>query len=96
MTIFDARQAERLAERGKNLAADSRPELVALAKSIAHSLPQPVSMDDVAREMLAMGLEPSALGNAAGCLFRGWKAVGFIKSERVSTHGRMIRTWERQ
>lgn len=95
MTIFDAALADRLAMEGKSKAAAARPVLLARARHHAHTLPEPVSMDSVAAAMLAEGLDPQALGNASGTVFQGFRAVGFVKSERVSTRGRMIRLWEK-
>jgi hypothetical protein len=98
-TLFDLNEGNRLRVTGSILARDSRSELFAIARGLAVNLAREhgtVSYDDVYREMVASGMSPELMGNAAGSLFRGnefqftgqWK-----RSERISNHARVIRVW---
>lgn len=96
--LFDAAEAERRKDAGIALASEGRAALLGHAQEIAYRLARwhgTVSMDMVAMELSAEGIDPSSLGNAAGAVFKGaaWECTGFIKSVRASTHGRTIRTW---
>jgi hypothetical protein len=53
-----------------------------------------VHADDVAIWMANRGMDYAALGNAAGSVFRGMEWTGrVVRSERPSTHGRILRVW---
>lgn len=96
--LFDAAEAERRKEAGIAVACAGRAPILDHAQEIAYRLARwhnTVSMDMVAAELAAEGIDPAALGNAAGAVFKGgaWECTGFIKSVRASTHGRAIRTW---
>jgi len=103
MTLFDHAAAERLKAEGMARAAASRPALLAAAQHVAQRLAAlhgEVDSDMVAREMEAGGIDYAALGNAAGSVFKNppegfrWEWTGGVRtSERVSTHGRVIRVW---
>jgi hypothetical protein len=80
MNLFDSAEAERRKEAGMAMAAAANAQLLA---------------DDVALEMHRLGLDYQSLGNAAGSVFRGrfeWTG-NVVASDRVSTHGRMIKVW---
>lgn len=95
-TILDPEQLAK--EQGMSLAASVRPLLLRLAQDVAERLAQErgvVTADDVFEWLEANGHKPSALGNAAGLLFRGpqWEPCGFTESRRKGNHRRMIRQW---
>ena len=102
-TLFDALEAERRKEQGMAAAASLpfRKALLAIAQShalrIAHERSE-VTSDDVyaAMEMESPG-SWTALGNAAGSVFRhpGLRFSGrYAQSRRPSSHARMVKVWE--
>jgi hypothetical protein len=98
MNLFDAAEAERLKLHGKAVAAQSRSELLGLARVYALMLVRrngTVHADDVAGAMANDGLNYADLGNAAGSVFDcSFQWTGqVIRSLRPSTHGRIVRVW---
>ena len=98
MNNFDYAEAQRRKEIGMHQAAEARPALLADAQTIAKRVAlrwEVVTSDDVAAEMMAVGLRYEDLGNAAGSVFRSDFAwTGRVTSSiRPSTHGRMIKVW---
>lgn len=99
-TIFDAIAAREAAEAGIELAATNNRPLLEIARRLAAELGRRqrfVTADDVQRILIDRGYQESQLGNAAGSVFRGrqWKWHGqTVKSERVASHGRLLRVWE--
>jgi hypothetical protein len=96
---FDLNEGERQKEEGIALASLPRKQLVELARlcaiRVARSFGE-VTYDDVFYEMIRQGLDPIALGNAAGGIFRGKEFVftgRWEKSRRVSNHARVNRVW---
>ena len=95
---FSLEQGENRKEEGLAQAGVSRKQLLEVARLYAVRIARRqghVTSDDVFAEMMRDGLDSSALGNAAGSVFRGlfvftgeWK-----KSGRVSNHARMNRIW---
>jgi hypothetical protein len=60
---------------------------------------QYVTADDVQSALLAAGMQPSALGNSAGSIFRGIKTLkqvpqATVRSRRIARHGSAIRIYE--
>jgi|688.fasta_scaffold376009_1 hypothetical protein len=98
MNLFDSAEAERRKEAGMAMAAAANAQLLAVAQRLALEIAQArglVCADDVALEMHRLGLDYQSLGNAAGSVFRGrfeWTG-NVVASDRVSTHGRMIKVW---
>lgn len=102
-TIFDAIAANRLAAEGLSAAGRDKQVLLARAKQIAIRIAtsradRTVTMDDVCEALFNEGIDPSALGNAAGSTFkcsRHWRYTGqTVKCRRPSSHGRLLRVWE--
>lgn len=100
-SLWDLSEGERRRDRGIALASLPRAELLNTARETAVALAQArvsreVSIDDVKRHMETAGLDPSALDNAAGAVFRGsmWADTGKrIKSARTAARAREIRIW---
>ena len=100
-TIFDAIAAREAAEQGIAQAADNKKSLLEFAKKKAIELGRRnafVTADDVQLALVANGISDRALGNAAGGVFKNkklWTNTGrTVSSERVSSHGRLIRVWQ--
>jgi hypothetical protein len=97
MTMSDALEAQRRRNAGLAAAENGREWLLDQAQRCARqacSAFGEVTSDDVASFMSARGLDYSALGNAAGSVFKGMAWTGrVVRSERPSTHGRIIRVW---
>lgn len=105
MTLWDMAEAERRREEGMARAANARGELLAVAQEAAYLLALHTDTGEVDSDMVALhmerrGLDYAALGNAAGSVFRNapegraWVWTGKVRrSERASTHARMIRVW---
>ncbi len=81
-------------------AARKKSELLEAAKTVAILVGRnksEISMDDVYREMLRLGHDVEKLQNASGSVFRckrTWEFTGnYMKSERVKTHGHILRKW---
>ena len=95
--LFDEIEAEQLKRAGMERAA-AHPNPLQLARDIAEELAITgngcCDADQVARVLKeAYGI---SLGPSAGALFRGqqWQFTGqWLKSDRKSNHGRMIREW---
>jgi len=103
--LFDAMAAAELAEQGMMVAADNKESLLKFAREKAREIGRRkgrVTADDVQRALAENPGKPisiHALGNAAGSLFKDrslwkWDGVSVVKSERVSSHGRLIRVWQ--
>ena len=105
MTLFDLAEAERRKAEGIAIAISPahRQAVLAAAQQAAFDLAQrhgEVDSDMVAALVESMGFDYATLGNAAGATFRNaphpykWVWTGRARaSERVSTHGRVIRIW---
>jgi|SRR6266567_3192003 len=97
---FNRDLGEQKKERGQAQASLSRKQLLELAKLAAVRIARrqgTVTSDDVFAEMLREGLDPTALGPAAGCVFRGaeFEFTGrWEKSQRVSNHASDLRVWQ--
>jgi hypothetical protein len=96
---FDLEKGEQRKEWGIEQASLLRKELLELARRcairVAHRFGE-VTYDDVFYEMIRRGLDPIALGNAAGSIFRGKEFIftgRWEKSRRVSNHARVNRVW---
>jgi hypothetical protein len=99
-TLFDATQAAREKELGMARAQSNRSEVLANALDVAILIGRnnaEVTIDDVFITMAAFDMHPELLGNAAGSVFRFMSLFEFtgrwVKSKRVSNHGRYIRVW---
>jgi hypothetical protein len=99
--LLDAIAAREAAEQGIAQAADNKKSLLEFAKKKAIELGREhwcVTADDVQLALVAAGIDQHALGNAAGSVFKDktlWRyANRVVKSERVSSHGRLIRVWQ--
>jgi hypothetical protein len=96
---FDWDKAHRKKKEGMTLAADHRMRLLEHARDIAEVIADQkgtCTADDVQRELIVQGFEPSLLGNAAGSLFprSRWEFTGAWKSsQRVSNHAHQNRVW---
>lgn len=96
---FDLATGEKLKEEGISRAIEWTPkELFMHAHLTAMGLASmfgTVTADDVYKQLLAEGFNPSLLGNAWGGVFKkGFEFTGkWRKSSRVSSHARMIRVW---
>jgi hypothetical protein len=99
--LFDLAAGESAKEAGLSTAAKCRDPLLTLARdavrNVALSRPDRLATADDAYAVLGdMGKDASALGNAAGSLFRGqeWESTGkWAASRRKSSHARMVRVW---
>ena len=88
-------------EEGMARAAINRAELLIIARDLVkqaalNNVDREATADDAARGILAMGLPPDALGNAAGSLFRGkeWEFTGrWRPSRRITNHAHQNRIW---
>lgn len=100
-SLWDLSEGERRRDRGIALASLPRGETLTVARETAVALAQAresreASIDDVKRHMEIAGLDPSALDNAAGAVFRGsmWADTGKrIRSARAVARAREIRIW---
>jgi hypothetical protein len=97
MELFKYMEAQARRNAGMAAAENGREWLLAQAQRCAREAAETygeVHADDVAMHMSARGLDYSALGNAAGSVFKGMEWTGrVVRSERPSTHGRIIRVW---
>ena len=98
---FDFEKGRTEAKRGMDLSRKARKELLELAQGLARTIARrrperTCTADDVQRELIALGHQPWALGNAAGSLFRGeeWFCVDVVPSARVSRHSNKIGLWK--
>jgi hypothetical protein len=99
-TIFDAIATNSAKERGISVASEGKQHELRFAQDVAREIGRRqgrVTADDVIRELIEVhGWQEGQLGNAAGGIFRGssWTFTGeTVKSQRVSSHGRLIRVW---
>ncbi len=96
--LFDATESERRKREGMAVAEQNRSELLGLARAVARGIANSsgtVHADQVGRVMKAR-YSIDSLGPAAGSLFKGgdWEWTGeFVKSARVTNHGRLLRVW---
>lgn len=98
--LFDPILAGEAAIKGIAQAEVNKHWLLDQARDIAIELGQQkrfVTADDVVR-VLSRRYPRESLGNAAGGIFKGpawrWDGESVRKSERVSSHGRLLRIWE--
>ena len=96
--LFNGKRSEQLKQRGLDLAADNVPTALEQAREIANDLARvfgTANSDEVGMVLKNIhGID--TLGPAAGSIFRGseWEFTGnWIKSTRITNHGRMIREW---
>jgi hypothetical protein len=101
LPLFDAAAARVAAEQGMARAAENKKSLLKFAREVAVELGQRtglVTADDVQHELGQRGISEHALGNAAGSLFRDktkWIWTGrLVSSERVCSHGNLLRVWQ--
>lgn len=93
-------EAERLKAVGQAKAAENKKSLLAYARKVAKGLAsdgRAISADDVQRALSEKGISVSALGNAAGSLFREscWEwTKEFVKSARPHSHANLLRLWK--
>jgi hypothetical protein len=103
LSIFDAIAAARLRDRGIELATGAKGKNALLtyaregAREIALTrLSREVTADDVQAWLMSKGFEESALGNAAGAVFKQpelWEYVRAEKSKRTTAQARRISVW---
>lgn len=97
MELFNYMEAQRRRNAGLAAAENGREWLLAQAQRLAREscdINGEATSDDVAMMMASRGLDYGALGNAAGSVFKGMEWTGrVVRSERPSTHGRIIRVW---
>jgi hypothetical protein len=99
MIQLGARQSEQLRDDGIAQAAQSRSGLLRLARQVARELSLShgeTNSDQVAAALEMQSIDSTALGNAAGAIFRGkgWTFVRYIKSVRLSRHANKIGVWK--
>jgi hypothetical protein len=98
-TTFDLTEGERRKEQGLAQAELTRKQLLEIARLFAIQIARrngSVTSDDVFYEMLREGYDPTALGPAAGSVFRGkeWVFTGeWKKSQRLTNHASDLRVW---
>jgi hypothetical protein len=90
--------ATQLKFEGLEQAAKHHSIELALAQHIAKligTLGKPVSADDVREAFLVREGRKLEIGNAMGSLFakKDWDFAGFVRSKRVNSHARTLRTW---
>lgn len=97
---FSPEMAELVKAQGMERAAKNRAELLAEVQLAMRVLARTRSgrtatADDAQRYLIGQGLNSTALGNAAGSIFKPefWECIGFVKSERVSRAGGINRIW---
>lgn len=96
-TTMDLFAAEEAKEAGMKLAFDNKSDLVGRVRYRLEAIARTrqsrtVSIDDAADFLAAIG---ESLGNAAGSVFKTgrWEPVGYEKSQKVSSHGRIVQRW---
>lgn len=99
MITFGARESQQSADDGIAQAAASRAKILATAREIARRqslVYGETYADAVAAELEMLNIDSTALGNAAGAIFRGegWTFVRYIKSVRLSRHANKIGVWK--
>lgn len=99
LNIFDHAASVAAKELGIQQAAEHKRSLLEHARGHALRIAKErgtVTADDVAKALHDEGISIFALGSAAGALFKGgqFEFTGeFIKSERVHSHGNLLRRW---
>ena len=97
MTKFDMEESKRLKEHGIESAAEKRPELLRIARTIAKEIAVAqgtVTADDVAEELRDRAL--GEMGPAMASVFRisEFKWTGLrVMSKQVNNHGRELKVW---
>ncbi len=101
MKLFDKQRSEQLMLEGMEMAADNVREPLKLARNIAAEIAMLKPDRRVNADEVGSALETrygiATLGPAAGALFKtkDWRWSGqFIKSTRITNHGRLLRIWE--
>lgn len=95
---WNAGEAERRKERGRNLAAAVKEPLLIRARELAVQIAErkgTVHMDAVVFAMECEGYPQGCLGNSAGSVFVGMEWTGqFTKSARPQSHRNLLRIWK--
>lgn len=100
LDLFNAAESEAERIAGMGHAAESRKELLAIARSVALRLARygrAITADDVVEGLVDAGYDVHCLGNSAGSLFKGgeWKWTGeWRKSRRRHAHANLLRVWK--
>lgn len=99
LDFFDAEGAAIAKARGMATAAESRAEVLEVARTVAREIAlarrdRTCDADDVAWALLELGLD-GRLGPAAGSVFSGrsWEPAGFTTSARPRQHAALLRRW---
>lgn len=93
---FDAVASEAARDAGIAQALESKASLLKFlrpkAEDLYRRLGRPISMDDVMKMCVELGLSPKCLGNSAGGFFemKKWEWVGATKSIREWAHRNRI------
>lgn len=102
LPLFDLAAGNEAKDAGMQQAAENKKSLLAHARKLAVKVAEQkgeISADDVAQALHDEGISVFALGNAMGSLFKGgqfeWTGR-FTKSERVHSHGNLLRIWRLQ
>lgn len=98
---FDRRAAKEKKSQGMLFAAESRQDILKLAREGAQKAAlsredRTATSEDAQAYLISLGYSPEQLGNAAGSIFKDgeWAFTGGWKnSTRVSTHSRAVRVW---
>lgn len=98
MITLGAKESNAARDAGIAQAAANRAVILSHARAVARELATnngETNADEVATELELQGIDSTALGNAAGAIFRGngWKFVGYKKSVRLSRHANKIGIW---
>lgn len=95
---FDLFEGRKLRDEGMALAADSKAQILLVAKQIANRLARASAngtcdIDQVQAEMIKLDLD---LGMAAGSVFKGkdWAYFGLKPTARKTSHARKIVIWK--
>ena len=98
MESFDKDESLRLKKTGMKQAAENRPELLRIARTIAREIAVSqgtVTADDVAAELASRSLP--LLGAAAGSVFKPkefeWTGLRVV-SEQTTNRGRELKVWK--
>jgi hypothetical protein len=97
MTKFDMEESKRLKESGIKAAAEKRPELLKIARTIAKEIA--VSQGTVTADDVAEELRDRALGDMGPAMASVFRTLDFewtglrVMSKQVSNHGRELKVW---
>jgi hypothetical protein len=97
--LFDYAEGMKQRDKGMELAALNRAEILQKAKEIAVEIalrhPEKLCNIDMVRSLMDHR-ELGDLGMAAGSVFKGkhWEFAGTMKTRRISSHGRNISIWK--